>query len=276
MAVRLGDWAVKGPLPVSFQPRSSNGKLSRVWKTIRPRGAMALTPAPPYVATTYTSITATCPDTCTFKDSGCYAQGGHTAFVVRRLDEAADHRRVRGTRVNQLEAQLIDDQHPSGVPQEGARGGIDLRLHVSGDVASKPGTTALALAADRWLARGGGSVWTYTHRWAQIPRATFGPISVLASVETPVQAEHAISRGYTPAMTVTHFLTKRVAYRIPASPHLQVVPCPAQTGDVTCNECRLCMGSLPKGRVVGFAVHGQGAAKARRRLPVLDQVSMEF
>lgn len=43
-----------------------------------------------------------------------------------------------------------------------------------------------------------------------------------------------------------------------------------------CNECRLCMRGLPEGRMVGFALHGPGAAKARRRLPVLDQVSLEF
>ena len=136
---------------------------------------------PPFIVSTWVSISGTCPDVCTFKDNGCYAQAGATHLVMGRLDRASRGR--TSLSITLEEAAAIDELFPGGVPQDGARGGRDMRLHVGGDVSCRKGAKALGEAVARFQKRGGGRCWTYTHRWREVPREAWGPISVLASVE---------------------------------------------------------------------------------------------
>ena len=258
--------------PVSFQPDSTNRKLSPVefQKLSGTRWKRPISQAP-RCCSTYVSIKATCPSSCTFKNSGCYVQHGITGRASRILDEAAGE--VAGDEVIAIEAQTVNRQFPEGVPQDGARGGRDLRFHIGGDVSSETGARMLAESARLWRSRGGGAVWMYTHRWREIPHAAWGGhVEVLASVETVEGAQEAQVRGYTPALTVTHFRQKR-AYRLQG---LRIVPCPAQTRHRTCVECRLCLRKLPEDTVIAFELHGAGASRVRPRLPVLDQMGFEF
>lgn len=257
--------------PATIQHKSSNDKLSRVSRKPHPNGRYQTFPQAPYVASTYTSIKATCPDTCVFKGNGCYPQVGNSARIVQMLDEAAVG--WEGEAVNRLEAELLDNSWRKGVPQDGARGGRDGRLHVAGDTATPAAARALGQAVDGLLVRGAGSWWTYTHRWREISPADFGPISALASCETPLQLEEAIDLGWFPAITVVDYRGKK-AYDVPELPGVKIVPCPAQTHGTKCIECRLCFKPLPKGRVIGFKLHGVGASKAARRLPVLGQLTL--
>lgn len=252
--------------PVSFQPASSNSKLATVLKKPHPNGRFQTFPQAPFVSSTYASISATCPSSCVFRDHGCYVQAGTAADKMDKLDTAATERKLTGRRVNELEAELIDRQFPIGVPGDGYDGGRDLRLHVGGDTADEAGAVALAGAVDRWRARLGGKVWTYTHNWRAIPLDAFGSITVLASVETLEGAAEAIDLGYTPAITLAEFASDR-AYKLAGE--LKVVPCPAQTRGLKCVDCRLCMRQLPRGTAIGFAVHGQMKRRAQRRLRVL-------
>lgn len=261
--------------PCTFQRKSANDKLSHVNHGPRlPGGKYKTYPQAPYVCSTYTSIAATCPNTCRFKGNGCYVQDGRASMAMEKLDAAGWH--LEGTEVNKLEAEMINSVWAKGIPQDGYAGGRDMRMHTGGDFASPLGAFYLAEAASKWMARGGGAVWSYTHRWSAIQVETFGPdLHVLASVETAAEADQAIQEGYTPAITMVTFYREK-AYNIPGSKHLKVIPCPAQTRHRKCNECRLCFKSLPKGVMIGFQLHGTGAAKARKRLPVLGQETMPW
>lgn len=242
--------------PVAMVPYDGPGKRS-----FRP------TPVGPYCSATYASIEATCPSSCRFKQAGCYVRAGFTRRASDQLDDAA--RGIDAERVADVEVRLLDEAFGRGeIPQDGARGGRDLRLHIGGDVPSTAAAQRLACAADRWRRRGGGAVWTYTHRWRHIPRAAFGKISVLASVEDVAEAKQADLRGYVPAVVVSRFPSER-AFRVDGLRH-RVIPCPAETRGTTCVECRLCLddGALRRrGAAIGFALHG--LQREHVRLPVL-------
>lgn len=142
-----------------FVPVSYNRKLAPVERL--PTGSR---PRPrargPFVSTTGVSIATTCSAACPFKGRGCFAEAGFTRFTARKFDAAA-----RGLTVGQIiaeEVRLIDGAFDAGrIPQDGARGGHDLRLHVGGDVGSALGPQFLAGAAGRRRDRGGGAVWSF-------------------------------------------------------------------------------------------------------------------
>jgi len=248
----------------AFKEASHSHKLSpvRYENYLHPgSGRMFRRPHPeaPFVSATYVSIEATCPDSCAMKGAGCYAQSGFQAPMVRILDAEAVGR--PGIAVIEQEAELIGRAFGGGrVPQDGARGGRDLRLHVFGDVPDRDGNAAakiLARAAARWRHRGGGAVFTYTHQWHQVERASWGEISVIASCDQPHEVRVARRRGYAAALVVGQFPGRR-AFRVPRMP-TRAVPCPAQTSEVTCATCRLCIDrDLHDLEVtIAFAAHGQ-------------------
>lgn len=212
----------------------------------------------PFCCSTSVSIQATCPEACPFKrdengePGGCFADASFQRMRLKRMDEESID--MSAFEVVLEEAVLINDAFPRGVPQDGARGGRDLRLHVAGDVQTDGAAALLATAAARWKERGGGSVWTYTHSWREVARDSWGPISVLASVETATQAREARLRGYAPALVVEQFPDKK-AFSVDG---VKVVPCPAETTGTTCVDCRLCLDRPlhEMGVGIAFAAHG--------------------
>ncbi len=261
---------------VSFQVKSANRKLApQDGEPYRhPASARLFTrpiPKPPYACSTSVSIAATCPDTCRYKGNGCYEQAGITGGRAKKRDQAAEG--MTGDQVAELEAATIDAQFPKGVPQDGGHGGgRPLRLHVAGDAPSEYGARQLAAAALRYLERGGGPVWTYTARWGEIPREAWGPIHVLASVQTVEEADEAAALGYTPAFSTPRFVSRRRYPMVRSRAGLKVIPCPAETGTRDCVRCRLCLRELPSDVAIGFETHG-GQAKRMWRLPVVGQPS---
>jgi hypothetical protein len=249
----------------ALQKKSRDKKLAPVDFVDRGHGRK---PEPvavgPYVATTYVSINATCPSSCPMKGAGCYAQAGAAQRLVHRLDAAAAGRTPEDVIAD--EVRLIDDASKRGVPKDGARGGRDLRLHVGGDVGSEAGARLLAAAARRWRDRGGGTVWTFTHLWREVPREAFGEISVLASVESAQEIGAARQRGYPAAIVVERFGSNK-AFSLPGS-DVRVIPCPAETAGRTCAECRLCLDRdlLGIGVAIGFEAHGRSRQKVRETL----------
>lgn len=254
---------------VRFIERASDAKLAP--RRMIPSGSGhrdAPRAAGPYCSSTYVSIEATCPDACRFKEAGCYVRAGFTASLSKKLDRAAA--RLSGDAVAVLEAEHIKAAFNRGpIPQDGARGGRDLRLHVGGDVPSAFGARVLAVAARDWIRRGGGTVWIYTKRWKEIARSAFGPISALASVESLSDARRALRRGYAAALVVDHH-HRDTAELVDG---MRIIPCPAQTRRRTCIECRLCLDpDLARRKVViAFALHGQQADRVR--LPVIREVA---
>lgn len=269
--IRPGHKLAPSASAFSIQAASANSKLAPQREVLAANGRTRYEPIGPYCASTYCSISATCPSVCPFKDNGCFAQAGASHLTMGKLDRAG--RRTTGLEVSQAEAYGLERLWVRGVPQDGHRGGRDLRLHVGGDVSCEQGARALARAVEGLRARGLGAAWTYTHRWREIPRDAFGPISVLASCERPIEAHDALALGYAPAITVEAFPGRRafdLGYGVKA------IPCPFEAlgkGRPTCVECRLCFDDArlrSSRRAIGFAVHGSQSEAAKGRLRVLN------
>lgn len=254
--------------PVLWQTASSSPKLSPVERREVPgnRRRQHIARAP-YCAATYVSIEATCPKSCPWYGGACYVTAAATVATNNRLDAAAEE--LTADEVIELEAERIERSWYGGpIPQDGARGGRDLRLHVGGDTPSPAAARRLARAVRNWHDRGGGDAWTYTHRWRGLRRSHFGPISALASVETVPDAHRARRRGFVPAITVAEHPSEK-AYDLDG---LRVIPCPQQTRGRSCVECRLCLDDdrlRELGVAISFALHGTRVKKARRQLRVL-------
>lgn len=257
---------------VLVRATSENRKLSPVvlddvgGDRLRPRAVG------PFCSSTFAPVSQTCPRGCAFRDNGCMAQAGYTGRPNRRLERNA--RGIGPDELARLEAASIDATFPGGVPRDGGRDGTrgrDLRLHVSGDVTTKAGQRALVGAAARWRMRGGGSVWTFTHSWRELPGEEWGEVSVLASVEDARESELARARGYAPALVVASAASGK-AFSLPGST-TRWIPCPAELGESTCVECRLCLDRsswlADADRGIAFVAHGPQAARAARRLPVV-------
>ena len=187
--------------------------------------------------------------------------------LATELDAAA-----RGYTADQViaeEARLIDGAfRGGGIPQDGAKGGRDLRLHVGGDVTTNAQARQLAAPGLRWGIRGGGAVWTFTHSWRDVEREAWGDgISVLASVERPEDIEVAREKGYAAAIVVDHFPSEK-AFSLPGTTSL-IIPCPYETRGTTCVECRLCLDDrdlLKRNAAIAFEAHGPGAKQVREAL----------
>jgi hypothetical protein len=242
----------------------------------------------------------TCPIACPFhpsKDGGCYATEG----MIKNKNVAGSLE----ANVERLQPTLeqICDLEVAGIDQ--SRGSKAIRLHIKGDAPTDWYASKLAGAIERFQGRGGGQSWAYTHAWRDVPRAAWGGISVLASVETEVDAHAALSIGYTPARVfpadVWHAQREANArhgklassWRIGQDGVLWIA-CPAQaheysqkTGTGTqckvyketlehrsCELCMMTVTDIPasKGIGIAFATHGtKGTAKAAKAVKVVEQ-----
>lgn len=191
---------------------------------------------------------ASCPRSCPFRGSGCYAEYGHASIQTRRLNGSEER---RAERLARAEARAIDR----------LTGLRPLRLHVVGDCRTARAAVIVARASKRYRQRWGNPVWTYSHAWRDVERSDWGDVSVLASVEAVTDLIAAESRGYATAIVVPEFADTRM-YTIQGR---KILPCPEQTRGVTCEECRLCMDDerlYRQGITIAFAAHSQGRRKA--------------
>lgn len=216
------------------------------------------------VDATYSSIKHTCPDSCSLKDAGCYAQSSFVGMVNMKNERRA--RSASAIEVARSEARAIDESYNGGqVPL-----GRALRVHVAGDSRTLAGTRLINAALERWKKRGGGDVWSYTHAWKAVPRALWSQVSILASVESVKEAAAARAQGYAPAIVVPEHPSDK-AFKLEGS-DVKWIPCPAQTREVGCTDCRLCFNAdrLFEGNFgIAFAAHGINKNKIKRHLTVL-------
>lgn len=221
-----------------------------------------------------------CPTSCAFYNGGgCYAENGSIySGVTKRLNDDARTTGATAVDVAQAEADAIDQLDV--VP------GRPMRLHTVGDCKTDEAARIVAAACARYIERGGGPVWAYTHAWRIVERASWEPVSVLASCETLEQVVLARARGYATALVVDEFRSDKLYEIDPrqgrrrARPNSRtdhagtagvVLPCPQQTRDVACSDCRLCMNAdrlLAAGYSIGFEIHGTAftVRQARRAL----------
>lgn len=213
-----------------------------------------------------------CPTDCPFRaGGGCYPDHDNNRRFWDRISRAGAHKSP--VELAREEADKIDE-----LP-----GTLHMRLHVAGDSPTTEGTRIIAAACGRYIERGWHrrdwavqrrermtrpSVWTYTHAWDRITRESWGPVSVLASVQDPWDIRHAHLRGYAVAITLPEFPSDKT-FTLPGYRDHKVIPCPAQTRGVTCTDCKLCFDDqrlLKNDLSIGFAVHGFGGNRARNAL----------
>lgn len=196
------------------------------------------------IAATYLPIEKTCPKTCPlYQSKACYAMGGNVGLQVIRLEKLSKGQSAYD--IVRKEAREISAFGPKA-------NGKALRLHVSGDVRSPKAAYLLGVAAKKW----DGKVYSYTHSWRNIPRSVWGEsISILASCESIEDAKQALERGYAPSIVVDTHKTDKAYFQ----DGIKVIPCPSQTRDVTCEQCKLCMKDnvlKEQNAAIAFAVHG--------------------
>jgi len=213
-------------------------------------------------STTYVSQVS-CPSDCVFRNAGCYAERGTVGMVAtRHLNKTAEEENADAIDVARAEAEAIDTMATVV--------GRPLRLHTVGDCASDEAARIVSEAAERYMERGGGQAWTYTHGWRDVERSSWGAVSVLASCETQEQVMEAAERGYAAAIVVDEFADRR-RHNIGL---IDILPCPAQTTEsVHCSSCRLCFDDeaiLERGYAIGFEVHGTHDTK-RKALATLRE-----
>lgn len=196
--------------------------------------------------------TVSCKD-CKFRGNGCYAETGMVGIHVRRLNDKVRARKASPARQAEHEARGIDALWARGQ---------GLRIHTSGDCPTAEAARIVADAADRFMERGGGRAWTYTHAWRRMSRRAWGGVSVLASVETLTDARRAMRKGWAVARVVPQFSGDKAW----TEGGIRWVPCPAQTRDnVTCDSCRLCWDDKKLRAIeagVAFEAHGSSKRKA--------------
>lgn len=200
-----------------------------------------------------------CPSGCVFRNGGCYAETGQVGkFVTAPLNAAADEADASALEVALAEADAIDGLDGSL--------GLPLRLHVVGDCATDETARIVSAAAARYVERGGGPVWTYTHAWGTVDRSSWGEVNVLASCETHADMQEAHTRGYAPSLVVDQFEGRR---KTALEAGFSLLPCPAQTTPgVTCATCRLCTKGIflhDARMVIGFEIHGLNVTKRAAR-----------
>lgn len=213
------------------------------------------------VDATYASISATCPNSCSLKGNGCYAETSFVGIHVSRLNKEAVG--MSALQAARAEAKAIDNSYNGGsVPA-----GRAMRLHVAGDSRTVTGSKIINKAIGRWKERGGGDCWSYTHAWKAVNREEWHNVSMLASIESVTDVNAAREQGYAPAMVVDSFNSPK-AFKVDGC-DTKWIPCPAQTKEVGCSDCRLCFDAnrLFEGNFgIAFAAHGIMKNKIKRRL----------
>ena len=219
------------------QGLSSNAKIGPVYATYRALGTVF-----------------TCPTACVMvseTDSSCYANDHLVGMNQRRA------------RTEVLDvAVYIGQLKPR---KDGKRVGV--RHLVSGDLKER-GAVSWAyidgLVAGH-TARPDTYGWGYTHAWRDLPvaRVNGAPnCTINASCETEADIRQALAAGWSPATIVAPDAPAGISATTDA---YAVLTCPQQTGNATCDTCRLCAYPVTNRKrqfrglpmVIGFRVHGR-------------------
>lgn len=201
------------------------------------------------VAATYAPLQS-CPDTCAFKDSGCYGQSGPCGFTFGRVTRNAE--RLSLTEIAQHEAKGINC----------LTGELPLRLHVTGDCSTNEAASIVSDACENYANKMNKPVWAYTHAWATVERDSWGSVNVLASCENMTQAKQAIARGYTVAFVVTLDSIADTVQQC-AELGLNAKLCNNFANKTTCSQCQVCFTTdISEVDVVLLPTHGAQVKKA--------------
>ena len=198
-----------------------------------------------------TSSQATCPTTCPFLGSGCYAQNHGLIFHWRAVTEGT--RGVTASEFFRLIGALFPDQL--------------WRHNQAGDLPHTRGRISRRFLRGLIAANSGRRGYTYSHHnlalgenLALIRQANRQGLTINVSTESELAADRAVAAGL-PAVVAVPSTETRTAWDTPAGN--RVVVCPAQRdgSTVDCATCQLCY-QRPAALVIAFVAHGTSKAKA--------------
>jgi hypothetical protein len=190
-----------------------------------------------------TSTYETCPDACSLKSSGCYAQSGRVSIHWRKV--TAGMRGTDWTTFCQSIAALPIDQF--------------WRHNQAGDLPGAGNSIDASMLAGLVSANRGKHGFTYTHKpltrenRACIRGANKHGFTVNVSCDSLAQADAAKRANVGPVVVV---VASNASERSVTPDGHTVIVCPVQTGKTeSCTTCKLCAWS---GRdvIIGFRAHG--------------------
>ena len=210
---------------------------------------------------TIRSSSNTCPKTCPFNNGGgCYAASGPEAIHWRKLDKSdkPEHQGWIG----------LADQFTAAKLKPHTL----LRVSTAGDLPHLPATgEILGNVVDLMRAifeHHQCIPFTYTHHrqtehnLAVVDRQNQAGFTVNLSCDSEEKAAFRHRRGF-PSVVVVPADDKRDQWR--DADGVKFLTCPAQTGEATCDSCRLCA-RAGRGFVIAFRAHGNARKKISARL----------
>lgn len=202
----------------------------------------------------------TCPESCSFKNNGCYAEYGPQGMHWRRLDNNKNAYEWDEfcNQINALRKNTLWRHNAAGdLPGEG-----DIIDHAALDMLVK--------------ANKGKNGFTFTHKPVGLygqrlinAQAVFASnrngFTINCSAESLSEADRVYDLGIGPVVVV---ISQNSPKNLMTPKGRHVIRCPAETTDLTCADCKLCSKHFRKA-IVGFTAHGSGRNKVERRLKVI-------
>ena len=196
-----------------------------------------------FMPVTYNSRLS-CPDSCIFKNNGCYADNYHTRLNWDKVTSGE-----RGGSFKELLNNI-----------KALKPGTIWRACVAGDIPSnKKGEISRTYIKGITEANQGLKGYTYTHNRLDIGEnisllktANKKGFTVNISTETEAAADNAVLNNL-PAVIVVKSTEKRRSWY--TKNKNKILVCPAQTNGVNCIDCQLCQ-HRPKNLIIAFLAHG--------------------
>ncbi len=203
-----------------------------------------------FVGATYRRVGESCPSTCSHLISkSCYAMTSFTGMTQRRanrseFDGMIYYNFVKGLAEN---------------PRKAAKINNTIRLQVSGDLFYEDKPDELYITGIRKAHEDFPQMlgYTYTHRYTDFGEYDWPEnLVVNASCDTVEDIKQAQALGW-PTVTTTSADDTRKRWK---QDGVDFVTCPAQTANLQCAQCRLCMKKDRKFTVV-FRAHSSAKKK---------------
>ena len=210
-----------------------------------------------FMPVTYNSRLS-CPDSCIFKNNGCYADNYHTALNWDKVTSGQ-----RGGTFKELLNNI-----------KALKPGTIWRACVAGDIPSNnKGEISRTYIKGITEANKGLKGYTYTHNRLDIGEnitllktANKQGFTVNISVESEAAADNAVLNSL-PAVIVVKSNEQRHTWF--TKNKNKILVCPAQTSGKNCIDCQLCQ-HRPKQLIIAFKAHGN---QAKRIDKILDSIN---
>lgn len=198
-----------------------------------------------------TSTMASCPDSCSLRDNGCYASSGPLALHWRKVTNGE-----RGTSWSEFCASV------KAFPDSQL-----WRHNQAGDLPHIDGKIDATLMRQLIKANSGRRGFTYTHHNVNIPgnkriilESNLKGFTINLSAESLHDADRLSDMDIGPVVTLLPINAPKITYTPKGR---KVITCPATyREDTSCASCQLCQ--RQNRSIIGFPVHGTGKAKANK------------